>query len=130
MFAFTFSFSSASEDYIPRSSSMEAFDLNFRYVYFFVRGGGGGFFSKFVNIQSILNKCFLKNIREIKGLISISESPTSSVDCMVLASSTLCNLLLEFSPSKEPIGKKNREIKICNRNPAHDISKEPSYRHK
>jgi len=38
-----------------------------------------------------------------KPLISILESPTSSVDCMVLASSTLCNLLLEFSPSKEPI---------------------------
>jgi len=38
-----------------------------------------------------------------KPLISILESPTSSVDCMVLASSTLCNLLLEFSPSEEPI---------------------------
>lgn len=38
-----------------------------------------------------------------KPLISILESPNSSVECMVLASSTLCNLLLEFSPSKEPI---------------------------
>ena len=38
-----------------------------------------------------------------KPLISILESPNSSVECMILASSTLCNLLLEFSPSKEPI---------------------------
>ena len=40
-----------------------------------------------------------------KPLISILESPNPNVDCMVVASSTLCNLLLEFSPSKEPIGK-------------------------
>ena len=39
-----------------------------------------------------------------KPLISILESPNPNVDCMVVASSTLCNLLLEFSPSKEPIG--------------------------
>ena len=38
-----------------------------------------------------------------KPLISILESSNSSVECMILASSTLCNLLLEFSPSKEPI---------------------------
>jgi hypothetical protein len=38
-----------------------------------------------------------------KPLISILESPNSSAECQVLASSTLCDLLLEFSPSKEPI---------------------------
>lgn len=38
-----------------------------------------------------------------KPLVSMLECPTSSVDCLVVASSTLCNLLLEFSPSKEPI---------------------------
>ena len=35
--------------------------------------------------------------------MKILGSPASSCDFMVVASSTLCNLLLEFSPSKEPI---------------------------
>ena len=38
-----------------------------------------------------------------KPLMKILGSPASSCDFMVVASSTLCNLLLEFSPSKEPI---------------------------
>ena len=39
-----------------------------------------------------------------KPLMKILSSPGSgSVDFLVVASSTLCNLLLEFSPSKEPI---------------------------
>ena len=35
--------------------------------------------------------------------MKILGSPASGCDFMVVASSTLCNLLLEFSPSKEPI---------------------------
>lgn len=35
--------------------------------------------------------------------MKILSSPGSSVDFLVVVSSTLCNLLLEFSPSKEPI---------------------------
>ena len=38
-----------------------------------------------------------------KPLMKILGSPASSCDFLVVASSTLCNLLLEFSPSKEPI---------------------------
>ena len=40
-----------------------------------------------------------------KPLMKILSTPSTnmSVDFLVVASSTLCNLLLEFSPSKEPI---------------------------
>merc|ERR1719431_1863157 len=36
-------------------------------------------------------------------LMKILSSSSAKIDCLVVASSTLCNLLLEFSPSKERI---------------------------
>ncbi|XP_059089459.1 armadillo repeat-containing protein 8-like isoform X2 [Tigriopus californicus] len=38
-----------------------------------------------------------------RPLMNILSLPTSTVGMLIVASSTLCNLLLEFSPSKEPI---------------------------
>jgi len=57
-----------------------------------------------------------------KPLISILESPNPNVDCMVVASSTLCNLLLEFSPSKEPIVENGAIELLCQLTHKYDIS--------
>ena len=45
--------------------------------------------------------------------MKILASPGSSVDFLVVVSSTLCNLLLEFSPSKEPIVESGAVDLLC-----------------
>jgi hypothetical protein len=45
--------------------------------------------------------------------MKILSSPGSSVDFLVVVSSTLCNLLLEFSPSKEPIVESGAVDLLC-----------------
>jgi len=45
--------------------------------------------------------------------MKILQSPGSSVDFLVVVSSTLCNLLLEFSPSKEPIVESGAVDLLC-----------------
>ena len=48
--------------------------------------------------------------------------PTSPVETVIVASSTLCNLLLEFSPSKEPILDSGAVEMLCSLTQKHEPS--------
>jgi hypothetical protein len=48
-----------------------------------------------------------------RPLMKILSAPSAPVDSLVVASSTLCNLLLEFSPSKEPILESGAVEMLC-----------------